>query len=186
MEISNPRNQLATELDSLSDSSAALPRRRILEGAVAAGAAVPILAACGGDPETTTGETSGEPAAEEQEAPEQKPDAGDPAADHKPVEGSRGSARVLAKTGDIPVGGGVVVKEQKIVVTQPDANEFKAFSAVCTHQGCLVGSVESGTIVCPCHKSAFSAADGQVKRGPASAPLEEKPITVDGDSIMLA
>jgi Rieske Fe-S protein len=28
-------------------------------------------------------------------------------------------------------------------VTQPEAGDFKAFTAVCTHQGCLVDRVES-------------------------------------------
>jgi Rieske Fe-S protein len=73
-----------------------------------------------------------------------------------------------------------------VVVTQPEQGTFKAFSAVCTHNGCLVNAVESGTIKCPCHGSMFSAADGSVTGGPAGSPLEEKQINVDGDSITLA
>ncbi|MFC5834940.1 Rieske (2Fe-2S) protein [Nonomuraea insulae] len=92
----------------------------------------------------------------------------------------------LAKTADIPVGGGTVFKDQKIVVTQPTEGEFKAFSAVCTHKGCSVGSVEGGAIVCPCHGSKFGVADGAVTAGPAEKPLPAQEIKVEGDQIMLA
>ncbi|MFM9447792.1 Rieske (2Fe-2S) protein [Streptomyces acidiscabies] len=91
----------------------------------------------------------------------------------------------LARTSDIPVGGGKIFKDQKVVVTQPVKGEFKAFSAVCTHQGCTVATVADGTIDCPCHKSMFGIADGAVKGGPAPRPLPAKEITVKGDTITL-
>ncbi|MFC4507983.1 MULTISPECIES: Rieske (2Fe-2S) protein [Streptomyces] len=91
----------------------------------------------------------------------------------------------LAKTTDIPVGGGKIFKDQKVVVTQPTKGDFKAFSAVCTHQGCTVGTVADGTINCPCHKSEFRIADGSVAAGPAPSPLPAEQITVKGDSIEL-
>ncbi|MGC9499181.1 Rieske (2Fe-2S) protein [Streptomyces sp. WG7] len=92
----------------------------------------------------------------------------------------------LAPTSDIPVGGGKVFADEKIVVTQPTRGEFKAFSAVCTHQNCLVSDVRDGTIDCACHGSGFSVADGAVERGPATRPLPEKRIAVDGNSVRLA
>ena len=73
-----------------------------------------------------------------------------------------------------------------MVVTQPTAGDFKAFSATCTHQGCKVNAVTDGTIVCPCHKSMFSIEDGAVTGGPAKRPLPAKTISVEGDSILLA
>ncbi|MEU1181982.1 Rieske (2Fe-2S) protein [Streptomyces sp. NPDC005820] len=91
----------------------------------------------------------------------------------------------LAKTADIPEGGGKIFTAEKVVVTQPTQGDFKAFSAVCTHQGCTVGSVANGTINCPCHKSEFRIADGSVASGPATKPLPEKQITVTGDTITL-
>ncbi|WP_416975344.1 Rieske (2Fe-2S) protein [Streptomyces sp. 4F14] len=99
---------------------------------------------------------------------------------------STSGATDLAKTSDIPVGGGKVFKDQKVVVTQPVKGEFKAFSAVCTHQGCTVAKVADGTIDCPCHQSRFGIADGAVKGGPAPRPLPAKEITVKGDTITLA
>lgn len=97
-----------------------------------------------------------------------------------------GGGSVLAKTSDIPEGGGKIFKDSGVVVTQPTAGEFKAFSSKCTHQGCAVTGITDGVITCPCHKSEFSVTDGSVKKGPATQPLPEEKITVSGDSISLA
>ena len=92
----------------------------------------------------------------------------------------------LAKTADVPVGGGKIFKDEKVVVTQPTQGDFKAFSAVCTHQGCIVATVADGTINCACHGSRFEIADGAVANGPATEPLPTEKITVKGDAITLA
>jgi Rieske Fe-S protein len=98
--------------------------------------------------------------------------------------GSSGSnGAVTFKTSDVPVGGGAVNQDAKVVVTQPTAGQYKAFTAVCTHQGCIVSDVKNGLITCPCHGSQYSAADGSVKAGPASSPLASKPVSVSGDTI---
>jgi Rieske Fe-S protein len=93
---------------------------------------------------------------------------------------------VLASTSEIPVGGGKVFSAEKVVVTQPSAGKFKAFSAVCTHEQCLVDRVANGTIDCPCHGSEFSVKNGSVVSGPAPSPLPGKSITVAGGKITLA
>jgi Rieske Fe-S protein len=92
----------------------------------------------------------------------------------------------LAQVADIPVGGGSVFPDQQVVVTQPTAGTFRAFSAVCTHQGCTVTDVTDGTINCPCHGSKFAIADGAPAAGPATRPLDARQITVDGDGLTLA
>ncbi|WP_405629064.1 Rieske (2Fe-2S) protein [Streptomyces sp. NBC_01174] len=92
----------------------------------------------------------------------------------------------LTGTSEIPVGGGTIFEDRKVVVTQPAAGEFKAFSAVCTHAGCIVSSVADGTIDCACHGSRFSVEDGAVEQGPATRPLPAERITVEGGSIRLA
>jgi Rieske Fe-S protein len=89
-------------------------------------------------------------------------------------------------TSEIPVGGGKVFADSQTVVTQPTAGTFKAFDAVCPHQGCTVGSVEGGQIICPCHQSHFDAATGNVVSGPAPTGLTAKKITVTGSTFSVS
>jgi Rieske Fe-S protein len=100
--------------------------------------------------------------------------------------GGGAAANVLAKTSDVPVGGGKILTAQKIVITQPAAGTFHAFTAVCTHLGCIVGTVANGTIDCPCHGSKFSVNNGSVVNGPATKPLAAIGIKVQGTSIVQA
>jgi Rieske Fe-S protein len=95
------------------------------------------------------------------------------------------AAGALTPTSDIPVGGGKIFDTQLVVVTQPSAGQFKAFSAVCTHMGCTVSQIANGRIDCPCHGSEYSITDGAVLAGPAPRPLPAKQIKVTGDSIFL-
>ena len=100
--------------------------------------------------------------------------------------GGGGGPAVLAKTSDVPVGGGTILTDKKIVITQPQSGTFHAFTAVCTHAGCTVGSVSSGTINCPCHGSRFNINNGAVVNGPAASPLAPIHIQVQGTSIVQA
>jgi Rieske Fe-S protein len=95
------------------------------------------------------------------------------------------AAQLLAATGKVPVGGGQIFTGPQVVVTQPSAGEFKAFSAVCTHMGCIVSDISNGTIDCPCHGSQFSITTGDVVAGPAPSPLPGKNIRVADGSIFL-
>ena len=96
-----------------------------------------------------------------------------------------GSGTVLTPTADVPVSGGVILPDVAVVVTQPAAGTYKAFSAICTHQGCLVGSVENNEIICPCHGARYSAEDGSVIQGPAQQPLAEGTVVVQGSDVVL-
>jgi nitrite reductase/ring-hydroxylating ferredoxin subunit len=94
----------------------------------------------------------------------------------------------IAKSSDIPVGGGVIFTRQLVVVTQPTAGQFKAFSAVCTHAGCTVGAISGGLIMCPCHGSEYSISDGSVKRAAIQGqqPLPSKTVTVTNGEISVS
>ena len=82
-----------------------------------------------------------------------------------------------------PDGGGKIIDGVNIVITQPQSGSFRAFTAICTHQGCIVSSVSNGTINCPCHGSKYSIKDGSVVHGPAPSPLAAIAIKVEGTSI---
>jgi Rieske Fe-S protein len=145
-----------------------MERRTVLvTGGVVAAAGV--VAACSG--EKTAEEVVGEAPAVTEEVTE-------------PEVSATGEPGALT-TGDIPVGGGVVLQEEAIVVTQPTAGTFAAFTAVCPHQGCLVSEVVNNEILCPCHDSLFSAENGNVIRGPAMQGLAAAAIAVDGDSVIV-
>ena len=149
-------------------------RRTVVAAAGVAGLAV-ALTACGGsdDDSPSTADTSGS--------------AGSTGSSESASTGGGAAAgAALTTTADIPEGGGKVFDDQKVVVVQPTAGEFKAYSAVCTHSGCAVKSIADGVINCPCHNSNFSVTDGSVKSGPATKPLPAVQITVSGDSITLA
>lgn len=144
-------------------------RRSVL---AAAGAAVLVAGCGGGGGDDGPSPTAGDPTA------------GDPTETGTPTGGAGGEQ--LTSTAEVPVGGGVILREQRIVVTQPEEGRFEGFSAVCTHQQCLVGSVTDGAIVCPCHGSRFAVADGAVLTGPATRPLPAEPITVAGGTVLRA
>ncbi|WP_446215939.1 Rieske (2Fe-2S) protein [Micromonospora sp. IBHARD004] len=146
-------------------------RRALLTGAGAVGVAA-VLAACGDD---DSDDAAAPPTTVTASPTPTSTGGGDPAA-----------GRPLAKTTDIPVGGGKIFGDQGVVVTQPNQGEFKSFSSICTHQNCTVSRVEGGTIDCLCHGSKFSIVDGSVKTPPAKRPLPPREIKVTGDQISLA
>jgi Rieske Fe-S protein len=155
----------------------AMNRRRALTGSAAIVVGVPVLAACGSDDEPTADPSS---------SPSPSPSDASPSEPSADGTETPSAAAALATTSSVPVGGCFVNADAKIVVTQPTEGDFKAFSATCTHQGCSVSPSSDGEIPCNCHGSRFSLEDGSVLNGPATAPLGEVAITVEGDSITLA
>lgn len=154
-------------------------RRTVLKGLAVAGAAVPVLVACGSDSSNSSSDTTPTTDSTPTKSDPTTPDGtGDTSSDG----GSGG--KVLVKASDVPVGGGVILAAQKLVVTQPKAGEFEGFSAVCTHMGCTVNDISNGLIICPCHGSQYSITDGSVQGGPAPAPLPKKPVSDDGGNIV--
>ncbi|MET9338043.1 Rieske (2Fe-2S) protein [Nonomuraea sp. NPDC003804] len=93
--------------------------------------------------------------------------------------------KVIAKKADVPVGSGKVIQEWKIVITQPTSGVFKAFTARCPHRGCSVNRPQDGVMTCPCHGSEFAADTGKCLKGPATGPLAEFAVKVEGDGIVI-
>ncbi len=153
-----------TELDRPLHPRAAadLSRRTMLRCAALCGLAAPVLAACGsGDDSTATGPSAGESASATE--PSRSADAGGQAGDG------------LVAAADVPVGGGLVLADAGVVVTQPTKGAFKGFSDKCTHQGTVLSSVENGVITCPRHGSQFAIEDGANVAGPNGEPAGSVP-----------
>ena len=137
-------------------------RRLFLAGGVAL-AGVGVLAACSTSGSAPAGNTSGGGATT---APPQ------PAG--------------LVALADVPVGGAVSAKDsdgQPIIVAQPTAGTVVAFSAVCTHLGCIVVP-KADKLVCPCHGSIFQAASGRNVSGIAPSPLPPVQVSVKDGQVV--
>lgn len=150
--------------DHVVPGSGVTTRRALFAGAGAIGAGV-VLAACGDDSSAGVDGSAGGP-----------PTSGESTASG-PVQ--------LAKTSDIPVGGGVIFASHGVLVTQPTEGTFKGFSSTCTHQGCPIASIDGGMINCSCHGSQFSIENGSVKSSPAVRALPPRKINIEGDTITL-
>jgi Rieske Fe-S protein len=143
-------------------------RRTIMSGIVGVGVGVPLLAACGSDDSESSSGGSGS-------------GSGDGGSDS-----GASKSGALGKTSEVPVGGAKIFKTEKVMVSQPSKGEFKAFSTVCTHQGCPITRIEGKEIECNCHGSRFAVADGSVANGPASKPLKELKVTVKGEDLTVS
>ncbi|MFI1951734.1 ubiquinol-cytochrome c reductase iron-sulfur subunit [Streptomyces xinghaiensis] len=129
-------------------SRPAASRRTLLRGAALVGAAGAGLAACGDGGGGTGGGET-------------------PTA---PVD--------LGAADEVPVGGARLYREQRVLVSRPAEDEYKAFSAVCTHQRCVLSAVEGTGADCACHGSRFDAETGRALRGPATKALPAVPVSV--------
>jgi Rieske Fe-S protein len=98
---------------------------------------------------------------------------------------SAAAGEEVAALADIPVGGSIsaMIGDEPVLLAQPTAGEVVAFSAICTHQQCVVAAAGE-RFECPCHGSAFDAATGDVLNGPALEPLSPVSVAVDGDRVV--
>jgi Rieske Fe-S protein len=107
-----------------------------------------------------------------------------PASASAPATGA-GCGQAIVRTSEIPVGGGAVFPDRRVVVTQPSPGEFRGFGIVCTHDGCELDRVSDGTINCPCHGSRYSITDGSVVQGPARTGLRRETVSVENECVVL-
>jgi Rieske Fe-S protein len=166
--------QTRTDAEIKPERAGATSTRRVVllsAGALGAGA---VLTACGTD---ATGTNPNGTDFDSNPVP-----AGSAGAQADSAGGNAG--KVLVAATEVTVGGGVIKGD--LVITQPEEGTFKAFSKVCTHQGCDVTEINDGSILCKCHNSAFSIKDGAPTAGPATQPLAETKVTLDGDNVVAA
>ena len=93
----------------------------------------------------------------------------------------------VAGLADVPVGGSIdtTIDGAPALLAQPTAGQVVAFSAICTHQQCVVAAA-GDEFHCPCHGSMYDAATGDVIQGPALEPLTPIAVAVSGDRIVTA
>ncbi len=100
-----------------------------------------------------------------------------------------GQTRVLVgATKDLPVGQAKVlpVNDKPVIVVNTAQGGVKAFSAICTHLGCVVEWNSSKQIIsCPCHDGRFNATTGAVISGPPPTPLPPVRVAVENDQIFV-
>jgi Rieske Fe-S protein len=159
--------------------TSATTRRTVLRTAgllALAGAGAATLAGCSAEAES--GSPSATPAAQPTSAAASPSPTADATSPRPSVSQTDAPGGPSVATSEVPVGGGVILEDADYVVTQPSKGDFKAFSKICTHQGCPVASVENGVIHCDCHGSEYSIKDGSVTNPPAPKPLAEAKTTV--------
>jgi Rieske Fe-S protein len=108
-------------------------------------------------------------------------DAAAEAADESSVDCSGTSGLVVGAETDFPAGTWALV--QTFIVAQ-DGNGFFAYSAICTHQGCLINppNPNNGTTLCQCHGSEFDG-NGSVIAGPAFQALQHFAVNICGGNV---
>jgi nitrite reductase/ring-hydroxylating ferredoxin subunit len=93
---------------------------------------------------------------------------------------------LLGLASEVPLGGGTKFKVDStltVLVTQTKAGNYKAFSATCTHAGCIVSGVENNEIACGCHGAKFDPESGMAIAGPARSALGKISLEIRGDEI---
>jgi Rieske Fe-S protein len=146
--------------------------------ALAAGAGGFLVAACGSSSDSATANTSA--------STDSDGGADETPSGAAPTSASADDSKELTSLSKVPVGGGLILTDKKIVLTRDSGGTVHAFSAVCTHQGCTVSSVKNGVIMCPCHGSRYDATTGKNIGGPAPSPLASVAVTVRGDGVYKA
>ena len=90
---------------------------------------------------------------------------------------------------DIPENNAKVMRlgKEPIIVVHTPSGQFKAFSARCTHLGCIVQYKPEGTphFACNCHGSEFDLS-GKNIAGPAPLPLTALRVRMEESSILVS
>ena len=147
-----------------SDSDGCMTRRQVL-GALAGLTAAACSSNTASHVEPDGGGTADDGGAD---------DGGGAACTTTPAGTNEGSVTSYAK--------GTWTKKNSFIIAQ-DAMGFFAFSAICTHSGCIVNPPSAtGATFCACHGSKFDG-NGAVLQGPAQTPLEHYAVTICGGAV---
>ena len=112
------------------------------------------------------------------------------APDHEQDTFSGGTLTKALQLDDLPPGDSVqmAVGANQVLIHRENQDTVHAYSAVCTHQGCIVGVKDDATspFVCPCHASNFDKLTGDAVSGPAQRPLTRHETAIEDGWILVA
>ncbi len=94
----------------------------------------------------------------------------------------------VGKVEDFPSGGGNVVSVdgKPVIVVNTKTGGLKAYSAICTHLGCVVlWDQKRNLIASPCHDGLFNAVTGAVVSGPPPRPLPAYELAVKDGKVLI-
>jgi cytochrome b6-f complex iron-sulfur subunit len=94
----------------------------------------------------------------------------------------------VGKTEDFSVGNATVVSvnAKPVVIVNTKTGGLKAFSAICTHLGCIVGwDTKKNIVTCPCHEGFFNPVTGAVVSGPPPRPLPAYELAVKDGKVLI-
>lgn len=103
--------------------------------------------------------------------------------------GESGGRAQVGTLADFPAGQGKVapVNDKPVIIVNTQQGGLKAFSAICTHLGCITEWDERRQIIlCPCHDGRFNPINGDVISGPPPSPLPEMLVAVEGENIYVS
>lgn len=101
---------------------------------------------------------------------------------------SYGGPTEVGKEQDFPPNSSQVVSvnDKPVIIVNSKAGGMKAFSAICTHLGCIVSwDARKGTIHCPCHDGFFNAVTGAVISGPPPRALAQYEVAVKDGKVLV-
>lgn len=95
---------------------------------------------------------------------------------------------VAGTVNELAVNSGKIFKfgHQPGILIRTQSEEFKAFSAVCTHLDCVVQyKSDTKMIWCACHNGQYNL-NGRNVGGPPPRPLEEYVVTIRGNEVIVS
>lgn len=117
-----------------------------------------------------------------------------PAAPPEPA----GQGTAVATTAELAVGTRLAVaavrtrgaeagREAGFLLFRPNRKTVLAYTAICTHQGCAVGTKapQGETFYCACHGSSFAPESGKAVAGPARGALERFAAEIKGEQVLI-
>ncbi len=89
----------------------------------------------------------------------------------------------------LPTGSSIqlTVGGSQVLLYRQSEHTVHAYSAVCTHQGCIVDASDeaSAPFACPCHASHFDKATGEATAGPAKTPLTRHKTSIENGWVLV-